>query len=107
MDELRRSSEAAARRVLETLGAEGATAWDLKMRLKLSHTRLHLALGMLLERGAIRLDEERLTFRVRRAANRPAAPNTPAARRGDNVLSKAPRHGGPPDSTPQPSGAAN
>lgn len=90
MSELRRSSETAARRVLEALGSEGATAWDLKMGLKLSHTRLHLALGMLLERGAIHLEEDRLTFRVRPAAPRPTAKSSPA-----------------PDSTPEPSSAAN
>ncbi len=86
MSELRRSSETAARRVLEALGAKGATAWELKMGLKLSHTRLHLALGMLLERGAINIEEDRLTFRVRPAAPRPAAQNKP---------------------TPEPSGAPN
>lgn len=63
-----------ARDVLDALGAGRAnTAWELKMQLKVSHTRLHLALGMLLERGEIAMAPDRLTYSVRRAGEAPAA----------------------------------
>jgi len=61
---------ATASRVLETLAAGKArTAWELKMQLKVSHTRLQLAVGMLLERGCVSVRPERLTYAI--------APTTP------------------------------
>ncbi len=40
------------------------TAWDLKMTLKVSHTRLHLTLGALLERDRITMRPDSLTYIV-------------------------------------------
>lgn len=40
------------------------TAWDLKMTLKVSHTLLHLTLGVLLERKRITLRPDSLTYIV-------------------------------------------
>ena len=46
---------------------EGATtAWALKMALKISHTRLFLALGALVERGKISLTPENGTYKIAR-----------------------------------------
>ena len=67
--------ERTAREVLELLSAGRAgTAWEFKMQLKVSHTPLHLALGMLLERGAISMSPDRLTYAVRPAGSEPASP---------------------------------
>jgi hypothetical protein len=46
------------------------SAWDLKMTLKTSHTRLHLALGMLLQQRAITLTPDSQTFRVESASGK-------------------------------------
>lgn len=52
-----------AGRVLESLASGKArTAWELKMQLKVSHTKLHMAIGMLLERGGISVRPDRLTY---------------------------------------------
>lgn len=40
------------------------TAWELKMALKITHTRLHLALGALVERGRISLTSLEGTFKI-------------------------------------------
>lgn len=58
-----------AGRILAQLNSAQApvTAWDIKMRLKVSHTRLYLALGALLERGEIKLRPQDLTFLVETA----------------------------------------
>lgn len=54
-----------AEQLLRSLAARpNRTAWELKMELKTSHTCLHLALGRLLERGAIRIEAEKLTHRI-------------------------------------------
>lgn len=73
--------EALAGRVLEVLTKPGAsragrTAWELKMELKAPHTALHVALGILLERGAVTLTPADLTLLVQpagaTAAKRPS-----------------------------------
>lgn len=74
--------QALAGRVLEALTAPGApaaglTAWELKMRFKVSHTSLHVALGVLLERGAVELTPSDLTLLVRPAGA--AVPKAPSA----------------------------
>jgi hypothetical protein len=57
--------EATARQILAAVSSGKArTAWDLKMHLKVPHTRLHLALGMLLAQGSVTLKPERLTYAV-------------------------------------------
>jgi hypothetical protein len=45
-----------------------ASAWELKMALKVTHTRLHLALGVLLGQEKITLRSDKLTFIVEAAA---------------------------------------
>lgn len=72
---------ALAGRILEVLTGPGAsraglTAWELKMRLKAPHTALHVALGMLVERGAVTLTAADLTLRVQPAGA--TAPKTPS-----------------------------
>ncbi|OGR57232.1 MAG: hypothetical protein A2X36_15670 [Elusimicrobia bacterium GWA2_69_24] len=67
--EFRKEVDATAARILESLGrlAPGRaekTVWELKMELKVSHTTLHLALGMLMERGALALRPDKLTYAV-------------------------------------------
>ncbi len=57
-----------ARNALEALGDNSKTAWELKMALKVTHTRLHLALGALVERGSISLTPIEGTFKVERLA---------------------------------------
>lgn len=76
-----RDLEALASRVLEVLskpgaGREGRTAWELKMELKAAHTALFTALGMLVERGAVRLSPHELTVLVSPAGA--TAPKTPS-----------------------------
>ncbi|MFH1726010.1 MAG: hypothetical protein ABII00_15490 [Elusimicrobiota bacterium] len=70
-DDFRGQLEETARRVLDSLGQGapdkprgGRTAWDLKMELKVSHTVLHMALGMLVERGRVVLRPDQLTHIV-------------------------------------------
>lgn len=76
---------ALAGRVLEALTKPGAsraglTAWELKMQLKAPHTALHVALGMLVERGAVTLTPSDLTLLVQPAgAAAPKAPSELAA----------------------------
>ncbi|TPW21001.1 MAG: hypothetical protein FD126_1121 [Elusimicrobia bacterium] len=72
---------ALAARVLEVLTGPGAsraglTAWELKMRLKAPHTALHIALGMLVERGAVTLTPAELTLLVQPAGA--TVPKTPS-----------------------------
>jgi hypothetical protein len=55
-----------ARDALKAVDAGAKTAWELKMALKISHTRLHLALGALVERGAVALTEDSGTFKIER-----------------------------------------
>ncbi len=72
---------ALASRVLEALTKPGSsraglTAWELKMQLKAPHTALHVALGMLVERGAVTLTPAELTLLVQPAgATSPKAPS--------------------------------
>ena len=49
---------------LEVLKEGVKTAWELKMALKISHTRLHLALGALAERERVSLAEVDGTIKV-------------------------------------------
>ena len=63
MSGLRNEIDSTADNILKTVGA-GMTAWELKMKLKVSHTKLHLALGMLVERGRVSLRPENLTLLV-------------------------------------------
>ncbi|MFH2202897.1 MAG: hypothetical protein ABIJ96_07270 [Elusimicrobiota bacterium] len=65
-DDIRAEVDAAARKVMDVLQAAGkpATAWELKMALNMPHTRLHLALGALLERRSIRMRPDSLTYIV-------------------------------------------
>ena len=72
---------ALAGRVLEALtrpgsSRSGLTAWELKMQLKAPHTALHVALGMLVERGAVTLTPAELTLLVQPAGA--TAPKTPS-----------------------------
>lgn len=63
LDEL----ESTAREILRAVDSGKArTAWELKMLLKVPHTRLHLALGMLIARGQVSVRPDRLTFVVER-----------------------------------------
>ena len=73
--------EVLASRILEVLsrpgtGRDGRTAWELKMELKSAHTALFTALGMLVERGAVRLAPHELTVLVSPAGA--TAPKTPS-----------------------------
>ncbi|MBI3296891.1 MAG: hypothetical protein HYZ75_01915 [Elusimicrobia bacterium] len=60
--------ERLAAKVLESLtrpgGARGRTAWELKMELKVPHTSVFAALGILLERKAVDLTPQELTVLV-------------------------------------------
>lgn len=72
---------ALAARVLEALTRPGSsraglTAWELKMQLKAPHTALHVALGMLVERGAVTLTPSELTLLVQPAGA--TSPKTPS-----------------------------
>ena len=72
---------ALAARVLEALTKPGSsraglTAWELKMQLKAPHTALHIALGMLVERGAVTLTPAELTLLVQPAGA--TLPKTPS-----------------------------
>jgi len=71
----RQELEELSSRVLESLGGSGKSAWELKMELKVSHTALHLALGMLIERGRLTLAPESLTHRVVPAGADAGAPS--------------------------------
>ena len=86
MTGLKGDIDKAAARVIQALASGALTAWELKMKLKLSHTRLHLTLGVLLERRDVGLEADDLTIRVTKSA---AAPEAHAR------------------TTPQPSGSAN
>lgn len=61
--------ETIAGRVLETLDGlpseDSITAWDLKLKLKVPLSPLYMALGLLQERGCIRIAPEALTYRIR------------------------------------------
>lgn len=72
MTDLRSQIEADAENALTALNDGAKTAWELKMALKVSHTRLHLALGALTERGAVQLSPGDATFKVERLANEAA-----------------------------------
>ncbi len=77
--DIRKETDALAARILDTLASaeNELTAWDLKMSLKVSHTRLHLALGALQERGKIRLRPDSLTFVVE-PVTQSSVPSQPA-----------------------------
>ena len=62
--EFRKEIEETAARTLAALARGRRTAWEIKLELKVSHTALHLALGMLLERGKISLNPDKLTYLV-------------------------------------------
>ena len=69
MSDWKSEIETVAQKVLRSVSSGKArTAWELKMQLKVSHTRLHLALGILLERGSITMRPEKLTYVVEPAA---------------------------------------
>lgn len=61
-----RETEALTKKILKLLSssAKTLTAWDLKMSLKVSHTRLHIALGALMNSGKVRLQPDSLTYVV-------------------------------------------
>jgi len=60
--------ESTAKDILAAVeSGKARTAWELKMLLKVPHTRLHLSLGMLLARGQVSVRPDRLTFVVERA----------------------------------------
>lgn len=65
-----------ASELLDRLPSGGSvTAWDMKLRLKIALSPLYMALGLLQERGRIRIVPDGLTYRVHPAgATRPAKP---------------------------------
>lgn len=63
-EDLRSQIETDAKNALESLKGGAKTAWDLKMALKISHTRLHLALGALVERGRVSLTPVEGTLKI-------------------------------------------
>ena len=65
-DDFQKEISKTGRKVLNLLSSaqKPLTAWDLKMTLKVSHTRLHLTLGALQGRGKITLRPDSLTYIV-------------------------------------------
>jgi len=74
--------ESVCGRILSFMGTSEKTAWELKMELKVSHTVLHLALGILTERGQLTLRPDKLTHVVTPAKSAPTAQADPS-RPGD------------------------
>lgn len=64
---LRSTLQANADRILAEITTAGkpVTAWELKMKLHLSSSQLYLALGCLLQRAAIELEPQELTYVVK------------------------------------------
>jgi hypothetical protein len=58
------SVASAAAKILEEAAKGEVTSWELKNRLRLSSSRLYLALGWLLGRGRIKLSPDELTYKV-------------------------------------------
>jgi hypothetical protein len=54
---------------------DSITVWDLKLKLKVGLSPLYMALGLLQERGRIRLSPDGLTYRVQSTAEpKPSQP---------------------------------
>ncbi|OIO05334.1 MAG: hypothetical protein AUJ52_13875 [Elusimicrobia bacterium CG1_02_63_36] len=73
-EDLRSQIDGDAKNALEAVKNGANTAWDLKMALKISHTRLHLALGALVERGRVSLSAAEGTLRIEALEPAEAAP---------------------------------
>ncbi|MBI5244456.1 MAG: hypothetical protein HY922_12390 [Elusimicrobia bacterium] len=75
--EFKDAVESTAGRVLAALSAGGLpaskTAWDMKIELRVPHTMLHLALGLLIAQGRISVRPDGYTYSVE-----PLQPQTPA-----------------------------
>ncbi|MFA6584743.1 MAG: hypothetical protein WCS77_10635 [Elusimicrobiaceae bacterium] len=66
-----------ADRILQELGAERKTAWDLKIKLHLTSSQLYIALGYLLSRGEIDLKPQDLSYIVKIAEKAVSVPPAP------------------------------
>ena len=65
--ELLKTTSARVLRLLdEPSAAGGRTAWELKMELKVPNAVLYLALGRLAGEGAVEIEPQELSYRVRR-----------------------------------------
>jgi len=77
MTDFGESLESTAGRVLEILeglpSEDSVTAWDLKLKLKVALSPLYMALGLLQERGRIRITPDALTYRIRPSSASKAA----------------------------------
>jgi len=63
-EELTSAVRETSQAVLEALSAGPKTAWELKMRLKVAHSRLHMAIGVLVGEGKIEVRQDGLDLRV-------------------------------------------
>ena len=62
----------AAERIEKLLASDGEiTAWDIKMRLRLSSSLLYMALGWLCSQGKAEFYPEELTYRVKAVPSQP------------------------------------
>ena len=73
MSEFTQDLDSIAAKVLETIEAfhpeDSVTAWDLKLKLKVALSPLYMTLGVLQERGRVRIVPDGLTYRVHPTAN--------------------------------------
>jgi hypothetical protein len=65
LTELVRQTAARVLRLLDDSQAD-RTAWDLKMELKVPNAVLFMSLGVLVAEGAVEVEPQELTYRVRR-----------------------------------------